>query len=88
MKQPAKWSNGGGKNPANWTGRTPRATPWGATDKPKLADQWSPTNPKAPQNWDSGQWLYDSFLPYDTYVSYDGFPKPINTKAPSVWTPV
>jgi hypothetical protein len=85
MKQPANWSNGASKNPTNWQGANKNATAWGATNTPRLADQWSSTAPKVPSNWDSGQWLYDSFLPYDTPVSYDGFPKPINTKAPSAW---
>lgn len=88
MKLPASWNNNQSKNPSRWAGIVKTVVNWGGNSTVHTDTgpaQWS-ISPKNPDRWSSGQYVYDSFIQYDSNVPYDGIPGPFNTKTAIKWS--
>lgn len=88
MKIPSLWSKGSDKAPAKWGSSLKTPQQWDGsslvkTDAP--AQVWGGVSKNA-STWGDGEWLYDAYLPYNSSVSYNGTPKPLNAKMPASWS--
>lgn len=89
MKLPASWNNNQSKNPSRWAGIVKAVVNWGGnstvhTDTSPA--QWTNAGVKASDSWSSGEYVYDSFISYDSNIAYDGIPGPFNTKTAIKWS--
>jgi hypothetical protein len=88
VKRPAAWSPTTPKTPAKWAGVVKTAAAWAGSSIIKTkapAQAWTGT-PKTADAWGGGDWPYNTYLPYNTSVTYNGTPKPVNAKIPAAWS--